>query len=309
MKSLTILIVISLEAFLLTSCSSSDPAAGSRPGINNDPAAASPVTATASAIPASSLAAEEPTPAPVVRIESPNGLPVLRSSDFLGVLDKYRKDHPDLPVKEIAEYGNSLLAQKGFDYQIDLAPLNEKKEKSRETTVISDDLYYYPYEMTLVDGPRQKFLIVSPRNDSCCCGYYYAYLPVTNITEKTITFVAEGKTYRVKRPRDFGHNEVYALVDADDPSRELRKWQVPSEGYPLGISEDGTKLYVEGAFEDIYLELAEDGSFKLVPRDEVRSGKGEFYEVPENPKDVYEGCYRFRIADKTYLVRFSAPCT
>jgi hypothetical protein len=238
----------------------------------------------------------EPSPdtTPVVRISASDGVPVLQPSDILEVLRKYRSEHAELTVKDIAEYGNSILPEKGFNYWIDVAALNEKKEKHAEAKIISEEYYSYPYEMTLADGKKQKFRLVAPRHDSCCCGYYYADLPVSHITENDISFVSDGKIYTVRRPADLGHNEVYALVDENNLTGEIRKWQVPVEGYPLGISEDGTKLYVEGAFDDIYLEISPEGSFRFIPKAEVISGKG---------------CMKFKVAGKAYFVRYSAPCT
>jgi hypothetical protein len=298
-----VLAVSSLAVLLFSSCSNSSlsNSQNTRSGNSNSNAVVN--TATAPVI-------EPPvSPTPIVRISASDGMPVLQPSDILEVLRKYRGEHPELTVKEIAGYGNSIMPEKGFNYWIDIGALNESKEKHKEAKIISEDHYSYPYEMTLADGKKQKFRLVAPRHDSCCCGYYYADLPASHITENEITFVSEGKAYTVKRPADLGHNEVYALVDEENLTKEIRKWQVPAEGYPLGISEDGTKLYVEGAFDDIYLEISPEGSFRFIPKAEVISDKGESCPVPNNPDDAYEGCMKFKVADKVYFVRYSAPCT
>ncbi len=202
-----------------------------------------------------------------------------------------------------------MLPQKGFNYWIDVETLNEKKIKAKQAKNISDDLQTYTYEMTLDNGKPQKFLILAPRNDSCCCGYYYADFPVINITEKSITFVSGGKQYTVKRPADLKQSEVYALIDEKNTSKEIHKWQVPAEESPLGISADGMILYVGGAFEDVVLGISPDGSFKFEDIKEMRSGKGVLCNIPYDPKDAYESCKKFKVGDKTYLIKYSGPCT
>jgi hypothetical protein len=237
----------------------------------------------------------------------PRGLIRLLPSTIGGDIVKYKDEHPAASGKEIAEYGNSLLPVKGYNYWIDVDALNQKKKKAAR--ILSDDFQAYPYTMTLSDGKKGAFMVFVPRWDSCCCGYFYADFPVTKITGTAITFIADGKTYTVIRPKDLGTSEKYALVDIKTPSKEIQRWQVPYETYPSGISEDGTKLYVEGPIDDVYLEISLDGTFKLVEKNEVKSSKGEFCLIPENGKDGYEGCMKFEVGTKIYYIRFSAPCT
>lgn len=237
----------------------------------------------------------------------PAGPVRLTPSTIHGDLAKYKKEHPSATAKELAEYGNSLLPVRGYNYNIDVTGLNESNKKTARK--ISEDFQAYPYTMSLSSGKKESFLIFAPTSESCCCGYFYADFPVTNITETSVTFVSEGKTYTVKRPKELSVSEVYALVDMKDPRKKLRKWQVPYETYPAGISEDGTKLYVEGPIEDVLLEIASDGGFKLVPKTEVISGEGKFHDYPKNPKNAYESYMKFKAGAKTHYIKFSGPCT
>jgi hypothetical protein len=196
---------------------------------------------------------------------------------------------------------------KGYNYNIDVEDLNGKKKK--EVRVISEFFQVYPYTMTLSNGRPKTFLVFAPRYDSCCCGSFYADFPVTRITETAITFISNGKTYTVIRPKDLATSERHALIDIKKPSKDIRKWQVPYETYPSGISLDGTKLYVGGPIEDVLLEISLDGTFKLVDKNEVKSSQGEFCAIPENGEDAYESCMKFKVGKKTYYIRFSGPCT
>jgi hypothetical protein len=237
----------------------------------------------------------------------PRGAIKLVPSTIGGDIVKYKDAHPAAPGREIAEYGNSLLSAKGYNYWIDVDALNQKKKNAAR--ILSNDFQTYPYTMTLSDGKKESFLVFAPRNDSCCCGHFYADFPVTRITGTSISFISDGKTYTVIRPKDLAASERYALVDIKNPSKEIQRWQVPYETYPSGISEDGTKLYVEGPIEDVLLEISLDGTFRLVDKTEVKSSEGEFCLIPENGKDGYEGCMKFEVGTKVYYIRFSAPCT
>ena len=237
----------------------------------------------------------------------PRGAIKLVPSTIGGDIVKYKDEHPAASGREIAEYGNSLLPVTGYNYWIDVNALNQKKKNA--VRILSDDFQAYPYTMTLSNGKKESFLVFAPRNDSCCCGYFYADFPVTRVTETAITFISDGKTYTVIRPKDLATSERYALVDIKNPSKEIQRWQVPYETYPSGISEDGTKLYVQGPIEDVLLEISLDGTFRLVDENEVKSSKGEFCLIPENGKDGYEGCMKFEVGTKIHYIRFSAPCT
>ena len=133
----------------------------------------------------------------------PRGAIRLVPSTIGGDIKKYKNAHPAASGKEVAEYGNSLLPAKGYNYWIDVDALNQKKKNVAR--IISDDFQVYPHTMTLSDGKKESFLVFAPRNDSCCCGYFYADFPVTRITETAITFISEGKTYTVVKPQRSRH--------------------------------------------------------------------------------------------------------
>ena len=293
------LIAVAMTAFLFVSANSSC----APKKVESQPAQPSPAPSPSPTIDPSSITS--------LPDHLPADLPVgpirLTPSTIDADLIKFREEHPGASGKEIADYGNSLLPSKGYNYDIDVNALNERNKKTARK--ISEHFQAYPYTMPLTSGKKETFMIFAPTFDSCCCGYFYADFPVTNITETSITFISDGKTYTVKRPNDLRVSEVYALVDMKDPRKEIRKWQVPYETYPSGISEDGTKLYVEGPVEDVLLEIASDGGFKLVPKTEMISGKGEHHPYPENPKNDYESYIKFQAGTKTHLIKFSGPCT
>lgn len=235
------------------------------------------------------------------------GLIKLAPSSISEDLVKYREENPSASGKEVAAYGNRLLPLKGYNYWVDIADLVQKKE--RETTILTDDLQVFPFSMRLTGEKNVGFLLYVPTYDSCCCGYWYTDFPVTKMTGTAISLVSEGKVYTVDRPGEFGQNEVYALVDIKRPSQDIRKWQVPYETVPEGISADGKKIYVEASVDEIYLEISTDGTFKFVDRREVRSTAGEYYSLPQNPDNAYENIMLFKVDGKEYYIKFNGPCT
>jgi hypothetical protein len=267
-----------------------------------------PVVAQTTPTPAKDVEPPDPTAFPGnLPADLPKDLPWLKPSTIEAELLKYKEEHPSASPQKIAEYGNSLLPLKGYNYNIDVEGLNRKKVK--ETRRISEYYLAYPYTMTLSGGKKQNFLFFAPSSESCCCGYYYTDVPVTAITANTLTLISDGKTYTVNRPADLGQSEVHALIDVKNPSKEIRKWQVPRETYPMGISEDGTKLYIDGPVEDVFLEISADGSFKFAAKNEIRSDEGTPCSIRRNRKDDYETCIKFKAGQKTYHIKFSGPCT
>ncbi len=242
----------------------------------------------------------------------------LKSSTIVKDIEQYKKLNPKASGKDLAAFGNNLLLLKGFNYDIDFCDVIEQKIAAKETKDILgdpqnefDDYVSFAYEMTLADSTKKTFQITAPNHDICCCGYCYTEFPVTNITASQMTLVADGKTYVVKRTKELSTNEEYALVDNQTMLKEIRKWQVPYEGFPFGISEDGKRLYIEVDNDgDIVLEISEDGNFKFVDAKDVKSSKGVF--VKEHPTDednAYLSFMRFTVGGKIYTVKFSGPCT
>jgi hypothetical protein len=95
--------------------------------------------------------------------------------------------------------------------------------------------------------------------------------------------------------------------------RVLRTWQLPYETVPLGISLDGTKLYLDFwqvEIDSLALEVSTDGSIAFRDRSKLHQTKGE--EVKDHPKDPnnsYLSFIRFQVGDKNYIVKYFAPCT
>ena len=89
---------------------------------------------------------------------------------------------------------------------------------------------------------------------------------------------------------------------------------MPFQAVPAGISPDGTKLYVDfykgNNLDDLVLELSENGPPQFRDRAVIKSSEGKGLENhPKDPSNSYLSFMSFRVDEKTYHLKFTAPCT
>lgn len=145
------------------------------------------------------------------------------------------------------------------------------------------------------------------------CSECFFQIPALQVTKEEILVLADGRQYSLRRPQTFNLGEA-ELVD-DSLQNVLRTWQLPFQTVPVGISPEGSKLYVEfyegQAPDDLVLELSEDGKLQFRSRKGVDlKGEGEWIEnYPKDPDNDYLSFMRFRARNRNYIVKFIAPCT
>ena len=133
-------------------------------------------------------------------------------------------------------------------------------------------------------------------------------IPTIKVNENIMTVIAEGKQVELKRTKDF-YLEEFVLVDKN-LKKAIRKWLVPIDTEPFGISDDGTKIYFEYVPEDsgeLVYEISEDGAIQFVAKNDKRINKGK--ELKGYPTYGEISYRRFNAKDKSYIVKFSYPCT
>jgi hypothetical protein len=239
---------------------------------------------------------------------------VVRPSNVLSYLANRLNNEPNIDPKDLAAIGNKIIEEKGFDYQFnacDVVNRNPPKPdpgfEPREET--------WEYSLTLTGGKKidVKFIIIEGPGSGGMCAECFFPLPTQGVTERQMLLVADGIQYRVKRPRSFDLDQAW-LMD-NQMKKKLRTWQLPYQLGPEGISPDGTKLYYgfygESLKKSLVLELSEDGSTRFRPRSEVDlSDPGEYivdYPKAQNVGDLT--FVRFRVAGKSYIVKYTSPCT
>jgi len=229
---------------------------------------------------------------------------VLTPSKVLDEVSEKRKAQPSLTPLELADYANKLIEEKGFDYDFDVCGAITKPQLESEST--------HSYRMHLSSGGTLIFSFTVAAAMESLCGECFSDFPSLSVTRRQMTLIVEGRRYRVNRPASFLLDEA-ELVD-ETMRKVLRTWQLPYQTVPLGVSADGTKLYVDvyqDGVEGLVLELSEDGLIQFRARSETQlQGEGtEIEKHPKDPKNAYLSFMEFQAGGKKYIVRFSAPCT
>ncbi len=126
-----------------------------------------------------------------------------------------------------------------------------------------------------------------------------------------------GKQYRLRRPASFDLDEM-DLVD-ETMRKVVHRWTMPFENFPLGVSADGTTVYLPAWNPDggmspgskpIYLGVSESGVRFEAVGDLLSLQSGVWLDDhPTDPENSYLSFMRFRLSNKSYIIRFSAPCT
>lgn len=231
----------------------------------------------------------------------------IRPSTIFTDVHNKMKEQPNITAKDLAAYANKLLDKKGFNYAYVVCDLVKHR----------NDISITPrkirsYRMTQANGKKITFKFVVESSMDGMCGECFSYIPSLQVTKKEMLIVSEGKRYRLKRPTAFDLDEV-ELVDKT-MKKVLRTWQIPYQTIPIGISEDGTKLYLdvntEYELNALVLELSENGRVQFKARSNVNLQPGEFIKnYPKDPHNAYLSFLQFHAGRKSYSIKFSAPCT
>lgn len=241
-------------------------------------------------------------------------------SNLLWELAKQKQANNNISDERLAEIGTNLISKIGFDYDIDLSSLIEKVPKyTRKNIENSSGLNFasFAHQLKISNGKRLSFEFFAPTEPDCCCGFHYSKLPVSRIDEKSFSLIVNGKLFDIERTKELSVSEEYVLFKDENLKKPVRKWQVPFETSPYGISLDGTKLYIDLEFSNLLLEISEIGELKIVTtnNDGIISDGEDLIkrETPKVGEIIYKsgenGLMNFKSKDKNYIVEFPYVCT
>jgi len=232
-------------------------------------------------------------------------------STILSDLRRRKEERPGVSPLELAKYGNAVLAQKGFNYDFDICELLPPAQRDVMRGGLPSTQTFH-YKMALVGGLERPVELVSIDSVGMC-GECYFQIPARRATEQSILVIVNGIQYQFKRPNHFNLDKV-ELVDKS-LKKVLRTWHVPYQTFPAGLSPDGENLYLnfyeEYQLNDLLLELSADGSlqFKAQSEVELASDDGWLEDFPKDPNNAYLTFQRFHAGERSYIIKFSGPCT
>lgn len=237
---------------------------------------------------------------------------IVRTSDYLEmVAEKLRQ--PGVTAEDAAEYANSLLAIHGFNYFFDACPVVKANRHPQPVEDEYGSAKSYNYSFVQTNGRRIKMQLIGDPT-LAMCGECAFDIPLLRVTKRQLLVVSNGKQYLIRRPSGFFLKEI-SLVDRS-MKRILRTWEVPLDTELAGISEDGTKIYIEllnNYSEDLYKKIlieVSGSTIRFRTRSQVALRDGEYVtDHPTDPLDAYLAFKRFRIGKKQYIIRYDVPCT
>ncbi len=241
---------------------------------------------------------------------------------ILNEIVKYKKANPRASSQDLADLGNKLLPTFGFEFEIDLGGLVETALKSKNVKRMKKDGYDEEYidltvPLVTVTGKKTSIKVAAPTSESCCCGYTYTPIPVTQISPARITVVIDGRPVMVTRTKELPAVQEYILYEGVSSPQKIRSWEAPFETYPYGLSVDGNSVFFETDLKAILLEESSDGSLRFVTRDlpDIITEKVDLREQPAPKfgeilhKSGEFGLYKYVIGGKSYVLEFPYICT
>jgi hypothetical protein len=237
--------------------------------------------------------------------------PQITPSTVVEDLAARKQQNPEISAQELADYGNELLKQQGFNFYFDTCDI---AEVNNQKSSVSDLLIPYNYKLKDLNGKTQTYQIMNEDfGHPCGCRFD---IPIYQISEKEMTLRVDGKSVVLKRPKKFILDKAELV---DEKLKTLRKWYLPLDVVPFGISLDGTKIYIDFTYDDghepltqfLALEISENGNFQYVTKDNPNILKNgvDLENFPKDRNNDYLGYIRFNFGKTSYIVKFSYPCT
>ena len=254
---------------------------------------------------------------PVARRKAaPAKVPRIAPSAVFEALRDRKRARPRVTPAELAAYGNSLIAARGFNYHFDSCEVVEANENPPPAPGASERAKLYSYPLRPVGGGAVNFQFVGDFFEwgtNGPCGECFFRVPALRVARGRMLVVADGRRVWLRRPPEFDLDEVQ-LVDRS-LKRVLRTWEVPFQTNPLGLSPDRTKLYIDSwelanlDIEGLAVEISDAGA-RLVALDQLNLPKGDdLTAFPRDPLNGYLSFKRFGKGRRSYVLRYSAICT
>lgn len=236
------------------------------------------------------------------------GLP-LTPSDLFAKLSELKAANPKITADELLKQATDLMNKNGLNYEFELDTNTctkiaeaRKQLKPEQGTAVGGRIKLTPKEGDAV-------LVFVPNFENSTCGKCYAPIPLVAATGQDFVAVIQGQNVGFVRPTNLGLNFI-ELVDNQNLNTTVRRWLTPQRSVPLGVSEDGNRLYLAlpaSGFEELALIVHENGVIELAKREGLDlKDKGTEVKDPANSLSVKY--LSFGTGASKRVLKFSAPC-
>jgi hypothetical protein len=228
------------------------------------------------------------------------------------IRDKIAASHPS--TAELVSYANELILKYGLDYSFDWEPKGTFNERNLRR--LNNKPLPFTYAFRGKSGNTQRLRFMNASFAHPC--FSVIDVPVRKVTANQVTLVTSEGLRTVNRPKAFDLETVKLLNPRT--RRLVRKWIVPIDSMPVGISADGRAIYFDSwefsqdernGYKDdpisLAVELNVNGTLRFVSKSEIPSDKGVDFGYDKKHTEIARR--RYHAGGKTYIVEFSAPCT
>ena len=253
--------------------------------------------------------------APSVNAQFVNSGFTVDSTDIYKDILKHITDNPDSKSEKFAEYANSLVESKGINYSF---ALDHKicdlvdGEFAKKTNAGLNELFLRgSFALEKGNATILKFRIL--RKNRGPCGRCLVKLPLAVATNQYFMLILKGQMINFRNPKGFEIDQV-DLLDKNDSSKIKHSWRVPFRSKPIGISWEGTILYVEikdKNLNQLALEVFSNGVIRFVAKNTLdlkETGATVQYKGNDNLEKKLS-YLSFGKGKERQTIRYSAPCT
>jgi hypothetical protein len=230
-------------------------------------------------------------------------LPRIASSTVVADIEAKRLADRRITPQQLADFGNQRLKVVGFDFKTDPCDIESvRTEIGFPEAEYGEVFHIYPFQGDA--GAKLELLAREPGDAPCGC---WLDLPVRKAFKDRLEVITD------KGAVEIGTKdllvETVQLMDAS-LRRLTREWMVSDGGAPVGISIDGKKIYMDAGVQGLFLETADDGNLRFVPRTspDIITAHVDLKRFPKDPDNDYAGFRRFTKGKVVYNVKFSHIC-
>ncbi|CAN5227854.1 hypothetical protein BH20ACI1_BH20ACI1_19720 [soil metagenome] len=226
---------------------------------------------------------------------------------------RFKSENPKISAEKLAEQANSLMQKKGLNFvfafeQSVCQKITDAREKQKDKS--------QPVKLNAalksVDAEAAKIVLPDVSFDKSECGRCFIQMPLFEFSGKDFVTSIEGRNIKFFTPSNFLFNEV-VLVDGQNLSTIIRKWQVPFRTAPVSVSDDGKLLYLELPFSqlnELTLVVYDGGGFQFYAKNELdlTAKSSELKDISKESISPNTAFIKLTKGEKTQILKYNTVC-